>query len=227
MHIFLLNLSKRKCKMKVFMTILLLLPFGFISAQKIGEMAPDKAPEVFPNNGWGMDIMFGEGGFGLGTFYRRQLSQTLTGFVDFSISETKDEREVTYVDYFGNTYTPNKVYRSFELPLNFGIQYRMFQESLTDNFRPYINIGVGPTFIVTTPYEEEFFASFKWAQVKYAVGGYIGIGSNVGISKTSLVGLNVRYYYCHVFGNGIENLLGDFRKDIGQLAICLNLGIMY
>lgn len=213
--------------MKVFMTILLLLPFGLISAQKIGEMAPDKAPEIFPNNYWGVDIMFGEGGFGLGTFYRRQLSETFTGFVDFSFSETKDEREITYVDYFGNTYTPNKVNRSFQMPVNFGIQYRIFKESLTDNFRPYINFGVGPTFIMTTPYEEEFFTAFKWAQIKYAAGGYIGLGSNIGISKSNLVGLNVRYYYSYIFGDGIENLKGDFRKQFGQLAITLNLGIMY
>ena len=213
--------------MKAFLTILLLLPFGLISAQKIGEMAPDKPPMTFPNNAWGVDIMFGEGGFGLGTFYRHQLSDTFTGFADLSMSETKDEREVQYIDYFGNTYTPNKVNRSFQIPVNFGIQYRMFRESITDSFRPYINVGVGPTFILTTPYDVEFFTAFKYTHMNYAVGGYIGIGSNIGISTSSLVGLNVRYYYCYVFGDGIENLIGDFRKQIGQVAITLNIGLMY
>ena len=213
--------------MKVIITFLLLLPFGLISAQKIGEMAPEKPPEVFPNNAWGMDLMFGEGGFGLGTFYRRQLSGTFTGFVDFSMSETKDEREVTYVDYFGNTYTPNKVNRAFQLPVTFGIQYRLFPESLMDNFRPYINLGVGPTLILTTPYDTEFFTAFKFAHANYAVGGYIGLGSNIGASKSNLVGLNVRYYYSYVFGPGIEKLQDDFRKEIGQLAITLNIGIQY
>ena len=51
--------------------ILILLPLGFINAQRIGKMAPEKPPEVFPENSWGMDIMFGEGGFGLGTFLRK------------------------------------------------------------------------------------------------------------------------------------------------------------
>ncbi len=213
--------------MKVLMIFLLLMPFGFTSAQKIGDLAPEKPPEVFPPNSWGVDLMFGEGGFGLGTFYRKAFSQDLSGFVDFSISELKDAREVQYIDYFGNTYTPDKVNRSFLFPVNVGAQFRLFSDVLTDNLRPYINIGVGPTVIVTTPYNQEFFSAFKYAKAHYALGGYIGLGANMGISKTNLIGLNVRYFYAHVFGNGIENLANQFRSDIGQLYITLNLGIMY
>jgi hypothetical protein len=213
--------------MKIFFILLLLVPAGFISAQKIGEFAPQKPPEIFPPNIWGMDIMFGEGGFGLGTFYRRSLSMTMTGFVDVSISETKDEREVDYVDIFGNTYTPNKVNRSFQVPVDFGLQYRMFSESVTENFRPYVCVGVGPTFIMTDPYNEEFFHALRFSKLHYGAGGYFGLGANIGVSKTSLVGLKVYYFYSHVFGEGIENLIGDFRKDFGQFFITLNLGIMY
>lgn len=209
------------------MIFLLILPFGFMNAQKIGELAPDKPPEVFPNNSWGVDIMFGEGGFGLGTFYRRTFSQNLSGFIDFSISETKDERELEYIDYFGNTYSPNKVNRAFLFPVDFGAQYRLFTESLTDNLRPYISAGIGPTLIITTPYDKEFFSSFGYAQAHFAVGGYIGMGANMGVSKSNLIGLNVRYYYAHVYGNGIENVTNQFRKNFGQFSISLNVGIMY
>ena len=213
--------------MKVLMIFLLLLPFGFASAQKIGELAPEKPPEIFPPNSWGVDLMFGEGGFGLGTFLRKSYSQDLTGFVDFSISELKDAREIQYIDYFGNTYTPDKVNRAFLFPLNAGAQFRLFSETLTDNLRPYISIGVGPTLILTTPYDQEFFSSFKHARAHYAAAGYVGLGANFGISKTNLIGINVRYLYAHVFGEGIENLTNQFRNDIGQLYITLNLGIMY
>jgi len=213
--------------MKVLMILLLIVPFGLSSAQKIGELAPERPPEIFPNNAWGVDVMFTEGGFGLGTFLRKSLATDITGFVDFSISETKDEREVTYIDYFGNSYTPDKVNRSFQLPLNFGVQYRLFSESLTDNLRPYLTAGVGPTIIITTPYDKEFFNAFGYAQTKYAVGGYVGFGANIGTSKSNLIGLNVRYYYMYVFGDGIENLANDFRKNIGQFALTLTVGIMY
>ena len=213
--------------MKVLMILLLIVPFGISNAQKIGELAPVRPPEIFPNNTWGVDIMFGEGGFGLGTFYRRSLATDLTGFIDFSISETKDEREVQYIDYFGNTFTPDKVNRSFQLPINFGLQYRLFSESLTENLRPYLTFGVGPTLIITTPYNKEFFNAFGYAQTKYAIGGYIGFGANMGMSKSNLVGLNVRYYYTYVFGEGIENLTNNFRKKFGQFALTLTVGIMY
>jgi len=213
--------------MKVLMILLLIVPFGLSSAQKIGELAPERPPEIFPNNAWGVDVMFTEGGFGLGTFLRKSLATDLTGFVDFSISETKDEREVTYIDYFGNSYTPDKVNRSFQLPLNFGVQYRMFSESLTDNLRPYLAAGVGPTLIITTPYDKEFFNAFGFAQTKYAIGGYVGFGANMGTSKSNLIGLNVRYYYTYVFGNGIENITNVFRKNFGQFALTLTVGIMY
>jgi len=214
--------------MKVLLAFLLILPIGFVGAQKIGELAPEKPPIVFPLNAWGADIMFGESGFGLGTFYRRNYSRDLTGFFDFSISETKDDREVDYYDYYtGRTYSPNKINRAFVMPLNVGIQYRLFSDVLTENFRPYISAAVGPNFIVTTPYEEEFFTSFKYARMNYAIGGYIGLGANIGESRSNLLGLSVRYYYTSIFGDGIETMLGAVKKNFGQIFISLNLGVMY
>lgn len=213
--------------MKVFLIFLLFLPFGLTSAQKIGEFAPEKPPEVFPNNTWGVDIMFGEGGFGLGTFYRRSLSKDLTGFIDFSVSETKDDKEVTYIDYYGNQFTPDKVNRAFLLPLNFGIQHRLFAESLTENLRPYIMVGIGPSILLTTPYEQEFFKSFGDAKAHFSIGGYIGFGANIGTSKSNLICLNVRYYYNQILGDGIELMTNNFDKSFGQFALMLTIGVMY
>jgi hypothetical protein len=115
-----------------------LLPLIFTSAQRIGKIAPEKPPIVFPANTWGGDLMFGEGGFGLGTFYRRSFSRNWAGFVDLSFSEMKDEQEIEYVDYYGNTFVYNKQNRVFLLPLNFGFQYRLFSDALTEGFRPYL-----------------------------------------------------------------------------------------
>ncbi len=44
---------------------ILLITFLNVNAQEIGELAPPKQPEDFPNNAFGMDLMFSEGGFGL------------------------------------------------------------------------------------------------------------------------------------------------------------------
>ncbi|MFA7227699.1 MAG: hypothetical protein WC061_01585 [Melioribacteraceae bacterium] len=213
--------------MKVFLIFLLLAAFGSTGAQKIGEMAPEKEPELFPANSWGVDLIFSEGGFGLGTIYRRSFNQNISGFVDFSISETKDDREINYIDYWGNSFTPNKVNRALLLPLNFGIQYRVFSESLTENLRPFVTFGVGPTILLTTPYEKEFFESFGSAKANYAVGGYIGFGALMGLSKSNLIGLNVRYYYTRLLGDGVEIMTNSYKKEFGQFCLMLTIGIMY
>ncbi|SRR5690606_8969913 len=212
---------------KLIFAAILLIPLLNVKAQGIGELAPERAPEIFPNNAFGMDIMFSEGGFGLGTFYRRQLSHNLTFFTDFSISEAKDENEFEYVDWFGQTYTVGKKNRVFLLPLNFGLQYRLFEEVLYDNLRPYINAGIGPTMTLTTPYDREFFNAFGKAHAKYALGSYIGFGANFGLDKSSLVGINLRYYFIHFFDQGVESLAGRFKQDLGGFYLTINIGMMY
>jgi hypothetical protein len=203
-----------------------------INAQGIGELAPDKVPIIFPNNAFGMDLMFSEGGFGVGTFYRRTVTDDITLFTDFSISEAKDPQEFTYIDYFGQTQTPGKINRAFLLPLNFGIQYRVFENAIFDNLRPYLDAAIGPSIVVTTPYAREFFNAFGKAQARYTIGGYFGIGANFGLDKSSLVGLNIRYYIIHFFNQGIEildtNLTnGRLENDLGGIFITLNIGLMY
>jgi len=212
---------------KYLLTLILLVTAGFSKAQTIGEMAPEKQAEIFPRNAWGVDIMFGEGGVGLGTFYRKEIGNNFTFFSDFSFSETKDEKEVETYDYWGNPITYGKKNRVFLMPLNFGLQYRLFKEDISDNLRPYLNFGVGPSMVMTTPYEKEFFSSFGKAQLKYAAGGYIGLGANFGLDKSALIGFNLRYYIIHFFDKGVESLYDRYNKDLGGFYLTINIGSMY
>ena len=213
---------------KLLLAAIIIIPLLNVNAQEIGELAPDKKPEVFPDNILGLDIMFSEGGFGLGGFYRRQFSEKITGFTDISFSEAKDEREIEYYDYFTNqTYTIGKKNRVFLIPVNFGLQYRLFEDVIYDNLRPYLNAGVGPTMVLTTPYDKEFFNAFGNASIKVAAGGYFGFGANFGLDKSSLVGINVRYYIIKFFDQGVENLRGKYNKTLGGFFLTINLGMMY
>lgn len=221
-----------KIKMKLNMrslifSILFIIPISGLNAQEIGELVPEKPPEIFPPNVLGFDLMIGDGGFGAGGFYRRDISSVLTLFADFSISEAKDEREIEFVDIFGQTFTIGKKNRVFQLPLTVGLQHRLFMTQLTDNLRPYINAGLGPTIVLTTPYSEEFFKAFSKAQTHFAVGGYVGFGANFGLDKSNLVGLNFRYYYTKFIGDGIEILEGKNKTYIGSFFVTINFGFMY
>ncbi|MGQ9643245.1 MAG: outer membrane beta-barrel protein [Ignavibacterium sp.] len=208
-------------------TLILVIPLTNLNAQRIGKLAPEKEPEIYPNNAWGIDIMFGESGFGFGTFYRYQITDMWTAFADLSFAEAKDDREIEYIDYFGQTFVIGKKNRVFQLPLVLGLQYRLFKGDIADNLRPYLSAGAGPTLVITTPYEEEFFSAFGNAQSKFALGGYVGIGANFGIDKSSLVGLSVRYFRVQFFDDGVESLFGRFKDNLSGFFIALNLGLMY
>ena len=207
--------------------IILLIPLLNLNSQSIGELAPPKEPIDFPPNAWGFDLMISDGGFGFGGFYRHQIFDNITLFGDISISESKDEREFEYIDVFGNKFTVGKKNRVFVVPLNFGVQYRLFAKELADNLRPYINFGVGPSLIVATPYSEEFFKAFSFAETKVAAGGYVGFGANFGLNKSSLLGLNFRYYIIKLFDEGVESLEGRSKKTIGGFFVTFNIGFMY
>ncbi|MBU0476013.1 MAG: hypothetical protein KKF62_17845 [Bacteroidetes bacterium] len=199
----------------------------FTYGQKIGEIAPEKPLVEFPENAWGADLLFSDGGFGLGTFYRKNYSTKIDGFINFSISESKNEREFEYFDYYGRSIVIGKKNRVFLLPINVGVNYRLFENELTDNLRPYISIGVGPTIIISTPYKEEFFSSFKHANSFFAAGGYIGFGADFGLSTTNLLGLSMRYYYMKFLSGEVEHMDGRFKNEIGAFYLTLNIGIMY
>lgn len=205
----------------------LLLPLSAFLPQSIGEMAPEKEPVVFPENSWGVDLLFGEGGFGLGTFYRKQMNSDFTFFADFSISETKDDKEIEYIDYYGQPIVYGKKNRLLLMPLNFGAHYRIFDRVLSDNLRPYLNLGFGPSMILTTPYSREFFNSLGYAQTKFTAGGYIGFGANFGLDKDNLIGINLRYYVIRFFDEGVESLYGKFKKDVGGFYLTINIGSQY
>lgn len=212
---------------RLIITILLLIPLTLLKAQEIGELEPDPQPMKFPPNALGFDLLIGESGFGFGGFYRRSIVNNLTAFIDISISEAKDEREIEYIDPFGQTFTIGKKNRVFQIPITLGAQYRLFTKELTDNLRPYVNAGVGPTLILTTPYSEEFFRAFSFAQTHYAAGGYVGFGANFGLDKSNLVGLNFRYYYIKLIGDGFE-ILNDRKKNVlSGFYVTLNFGFMY
>ena len=192
-------------------------------------------------NAWGADLLISTGGLGLGGFYRRQFSETIYGFVSFSISEAKDEREVEFVDPFtGQKFSPGKINRFLVLPLVFGVQYRLFKDAILENFRPYLTAAAGPTMVYASPYVEreeispgitrirqlDFFKSIGRGQAHYTAGGYVGIGAYFGSDKKNLLGINMRYYFVPL-RNGIESLENVKKKDFGGFFITLNFGTRY
>lgn len=226
---------------KIFVLLLLLAAFSFSQGKDSTIVFVSPEPETMKplsvslDDAWGVDILLSNNGFGLGGFYRHQYSRDIFGTVMFGIAESKDDNEVEYYDYWGQSFIPGKINRFLLIPIQFGIQYRLFADDITDSFRPYINAGAGPTMVLVHPYRDEntgeqmdYFRSLGLARPKYTVGGYIGAGAFFGSDMGSLSGINIRYYVVPVDG-GIESLINGAGKkvrksDFGGFFITINLG---
>lgn len=178
------------------------------------------------HNNWAINAVFSDNGFGAGATIYKQFSSELSSFAGIFFSGAKDDREFEVADIFGNTYTPYKINRMFMIPLNIGLQYRLFRDDVTDDLRPLVNFGISPTAIIYTPYNEAFFPSFGHARAKYTVGAFVGAGLDYLSSKKSSLSLNVRYYYTKLFGKGIESLENKEKTFFGGLYFVFSYNFM-
>lgn len=206
------------------------------------------AQQPSPNH-WGFDVLVSSDGFGLGAFYRRDVTPDISWFLSFSVSESKDSKEVERIDpYTGQSFVPGKLNRFMVLPLMAGLQYRIFREEIMDTFRPYLNAGVGPTMIYAMPFSTityvgegyvqadqiEFFKSIGMGKAHYTMSAYVGVGANFGNEKTNALGVNFRYYFTYLYGDGIPSLynqstgaISSYKTDFGGFFITLNIGMGY
>jgi hypothetical protein len=190
--------------------------------------------------GWGMDIMMSNNGFALGGFYRYELNEALSLNVTLAISDVKDDAEFETYDYNYDLFVPGKKNRLLMIPLMAGVQYRLFQDEIVENFRPFIGGGLGPTMVYISPYtygpnqldfwgnEEkmDFFTSLKYGHPRYTLGGCLGVGAYFGSDKGTISGLSIKYFWAP-FPDGIEVMNGGYIKNFGGLYITLTFGSMY
>jgi hypothetical protein len=190
---------------------------------------------------WGIDLNLSNNGFGLGFFYRHEYGDELSGMVNFTISDVKDNSEVEQYDWYGNSIVPGKLNRLLLMPLFVSVQYRLFKDDITDNFRPFITGGLGPAVILVAPYatytpavdifgntyaqqnQIDFFTSLKYAQLRYTAGGFIGAGIYFGSQQGTMTGISIRYLYVP-YSHGIEVMQGGYMTSFGGLFLTLTFG---
>jgi hypothetical protein len=212
--------------MKIFISLLILLVFTAVNFSQDKNSLKLKSPKE-PVNNWSLNLLFSDNGFGVGATKYFQVSKDMSLFTGLFFSGAKDNREFEQSDIFGNSITPFKENRLFMVPvLNFGMQYRMFREDVTDNMRPYFNLGIAPTAIVYTPYRESFFSSFKYAKAKYTVGGFAGVGVDYLTINTSSISFNIMYYYISLFGEGIKSISVSEKKQYGGVYFVFSYNFM-
>ncbi|KXB98191.1 MAG: hypothetical protein AA908_01965 [Chlorobi bacterium NICIL-2] len=176
--------------------------------------------------GGGLEILFSQSGFGLGGYIEYRSTDVLSYVLDlgFSGARNSSEIEMLYDPITGRYLVPDKVNRLFIIPLMVGVSHRLFPESLGETMRPFVSAGIGPTLIVSTPYEYEFFQSFGYARGYVRAGGYVGVGTFIGAPSRGSLALHVRYYYIPFGGDGLESIRGRPITVFGGLFLALSVG---
>jgi hypothetical protein len=199
------------------------------STTVFGSIEPTTNPELKTSTfkkAFGLNVMISTNGFGLGAFYRRQFSDVISAAIDLAVSEAKDEDEKEVTDIYGRPITIGKVNRFLVMPIYLSIERRLFKDDILDNFRPYLTGAVGPSLIYVFPYNEEYFSALGKGSLRYTFGGYIGAGAYFGSDPSSLLGLNLRYYYIPYYA-GLENLVGVNKTEFGGIYISLSFGSVW
>ncbi len=177
---------------------------------------------------WGIDMVFSGNGFGLGFFYQRKFLTDWCFFSNLYFSGARNTDELEFYDYNNQMYfIPDKINRLYMIPLTIGIQKYLFKDILYENLQPFINAGFGPTLIISAPYlnyENKFFSALGKSDIFGRMGGFIGLGANVGSGNKAFMSLNMRYYFIPFGNNGLESVKDSPIKDFGGLFLSLSLG---
>jgi len=156
----------------------------------------------------------------------------------------KNEREVKFFG-FGQSFIPDKANYFMRIPVRMGIQKRLWEEYIEDNFRPYAQLAIGPTLGWVYPYFEDSngngtyesgerrydgFGSFFKGEARFGLGGMIGLGAHFGENKRLTQGVRIGYSFNYFF-NGIQILEADDNSGpsryFGTPSISITFGRLF
>lgn len=241
-----------------FISLLCFISFNYLFAQVKGEEPPLFGPDttfIFDSPrplimepklstmdyAYGMELFFSESGFALGGFYQHVFAKDFFMFANLCISGARNTDEFEYWNYQEQRYlVTNKINRLFRIPFTLGVQRFVLADLLVHTLRPYFIVGIGPTFILSTPYAREeqtndglktkyyeFFNSFAYTECYVRFGGFVGIGANFGSVENTLMGFSIKYYYIPFGGKGLESVKELPITNFGGLFLSLSVGVKY
>lgn len=174
----------------------------------------------------GGHLIFSTNGFGFGGLYEYKLEKDLTLLVDLFLGGARNTDEFEVFDQnTGQTFVQYKLNRLFNFPLTIGLSKYLFQDVLVDNFKPFINGGIGFSTLLSNPYASypngdpnaqvniDFFSALKFTDAYIRPAGFIGVGADFGFNKKNLSRLQIRYYYIPFLGGNQKDEFGNDLVD--------------
>jgi hypothetical protein len=108
------------------------------------------------------NIVLSNFGFSAGGQLERAIHPAMQMYLSGYVSGLRDVSEQTFQNAFGQQFIPNKYNRIISMPVMLGLRYRLFSETLSDNFRLQVQAGAGfaPSFVY--PYFNDINNNKVW-----------------------------------------------------------------
>lgn len=156
---------------------------------------------------FGADIMLSSSGFGGGLFWHTELNNEFTLVTDFFISGARKSDELESFDRrTGELFVPFKKNRLFNIPFTLSLKYFPFNDAIINTFKPFISVGGGFSFIISTPYDVSFFKAFGEGVYYTRPSINFSIGADFGSKAGSLSIFQLRYFNIPFGDEGLESL---------------------
>jgi len=216
-------------KIRIFWLTLFMLVVMILPNSTIGQEYLDFPPKH--GNEYGAGITLAMSGFGLGGFYRMSLPGYFHAGASLDFYMMRDDNEFTYYDYWGIPRQINKFNRLFLVPLSVELKKRIFENSIEDDFRPYL-VGIGgltfgmnfpqynPQFAYLTPEEQARLPRDN----EYRLSLNLGVGFGIDITTSENYFFSIRPQYRIIYFP--KNIAGksnhstfEIRLEIGKRTI--------
>jgi hypothetical protein len=159
-------------------------------------------------DGIGGSLLLTNHGFGIGGLFRTGIGESTSLVLEASLGVGKDEREQEFFSGpFGETVTPFKRNNFLMLPLTIGLEQRLWSAAIADDFRPFVQLAVGPVVGYQWPYFEDFNENgirdpgeplrgtfdLRDGSFRFGSAGIAGFGAYFGEAGERTIGLRIAY----------------------------------
>ncbi len=170
-------------------------------------------PDLDYGSGIGLEVVVTNSGFGLGGYYSRAMDAQNSFLAELNIGTEKSEREVKFLG-LNQSFIPDKANYFIRMPIQIGVQRRLWSNYIEDNFRPFLQVTAGPTLGWVYPYFDDDngngsfdsgerrydgFGSIFKGDFRMGFGGTFGIGANFGENSRLAQGVRIAYSFNYFF----------------------------
>lgn len=207
-----------------FLLPVLLLAWG---ARPLWAQSDNSVSQPLYGNGIGMNIALTNSGFALGGFWQRALTVHYTFITEFTLGAGKDAREQRFFNFWGESFIPGKANYLLMVPVQIGVQRRLFAEEIQDNFRPFLHFSAGPTLGWVSPYFDDLngdgvrqmnertfdsISAMPRGKARLGAGGTVAMGASFGRSRKATQSLRFGVSVIY-FPKGVDLMEAGIRES--------------